>query len=227
VKVPTNAVLDSDGIWWIYEHNRREKNKFGREVRPNGKRYRAVQKSCELCGEEFLTHRKVARFCSMKCRPSYRGPARPSVDKECPECGKAFTVIASNSTARWCSRACYKTAWVREIRAATPEKVINRQGYIIVRAIDDPLADAMKKGSSDRVLEHRLVMARHLGRPLSSSESVHHKNGNREDNRIDNLELWVSNQPAGQRVDDVLAWAREIIDLYDPTPTQFGADSHA
>lgn len=216
MKVPDNAVLDGDGVWWIYEHHRREKNKFGREVRPNGKRYRAVLKSCELCGEEFLTHRKVARFCSMKCRPTRRGPSRPNVQKTCPECDKQFIVNASRSSIKWCSRACYKIAWTRDVRAATPERIIGKGGYALVRALDDSIADAMKYGASDRVPEHRLIMAHHLGRPLLSHESVHHKNGQRSDNRIENLELWVSHHPQGQRAEDVLKWAKEIVSLYEP-----------
>ena len=82
----------------------------------------------------------------------------------------------------------------------------------------------IRKGNGVRVYEHRWIMEEHLGRPLRKDESVHHKNGNRSDNRIENLELWSTSQPYGQRVEDKVAWAREILSRYDPGSLRIGGE---
>lgn len=69
-------------------------------------------------------------------------------------------------------------------------------------------------GKDGLISQHTFVMSEHLGRVLKPGETVHHRNGIRCDNRIDNLELWVSKHPAGQRVEDLLDFAEEIIEQY-------------
>lgn len=88
-------------------------------------------------------------------------------------------------------------------------------GYVRIKMRDDPMANG--RGF---VPLHRYVMSQHLGRPLEDGETVHHVNGDKRDNGIGNLELWVSSQPSGQRPQDLVAWARTIIG-------QYGADVDA
>lgn len=99
------------------------------------------------------------------------------------------------------------------IRKVTDDGSLNRGGYRKVPV--PPHLRHLTEGETS-VAEHRLVMAVHLDRPLYPGEVVHHRNGIRTDNRIENLELWSTRHPKGQPIEEKIAFAIEILMLYQP-----------
>ncbi len=105
-----------------------------------------------------------------------------------------------------------------DARADEPIRVVTGAGY------DDngywvvPLAEPERwlANGENRIPEHRLVMARHLGRALTTDEVVHHLNGDRTDNRLANLELWSTSHPSGQRIEDKVDHALDLLRRYAP-----------
>lgn len=95
------------------------------------------------------------------------------------------------------------------IKKRGADKRIGGGGYVVLYKPAHPNAHA-----SGYIHEHVAVMSEILGRPLRKGETVHHKNGRRDDNSPRNLELWASSHPPGQRVADLVGWAREILALY-------------
>lgn len=85
-------------------------------------------------------------------------------------------------------------------------------GYVVLSGYHGH-PNAQKSG---KIMEHVLVMSNMLGRPLVKGEQVHHKNGNRQDNRPENLELILKyNHHAGQKLEDIIEhYLPDYIELY-------------
>lgn len=130
---------------------------------------------CEKCGVKFKAWRtdRISRFCSNECA-GQRVYVSNKPKTKCETCGALFLRYGGGNDARFCSRECY---------LKSNPKILTSQGYILV----------YNKEYSDResgqLFEHRLVMAQNLGRKLEPYETVHHINGNRQDNRVENLQL--------------------------------------
>jgi hypothetical protein len=86
-------------------------------------------------------------------------------------------------------------------------KVVNRRGYMVI-----------KHGEHRGKLEHRYVYETHYGIKLKTHQNIHHINGNRLDNHIENLELWDTSQPGGQRIEDKILYYHSLINEYKNHP---------
>jgi len=108
----------------------------------------------------------------------------------CERCTVVFK--ARRTSSRFCSKSCssLSTAPRRANAVHVGATRYQADGYVLERfaASDETLAP-MRRGISLWLPQHRIVMARAIGRPLESWEKVHHINGDRTDNRLENLQL--------------------------------------
>ena len=146
-------------------------------------------RTCRECGREFQPSSGHLRWPACRSRDLCScGERKQGKSATCSNC----RTVAGSSNGHW------KGGRIR-----------HKAGYVMVWAPGHP-----RSGKGQYVFEHIVVMERLLGRRMVLQESVHHRNGVKDDNRPENLELWTRPQPTGIRVTDAIAWAREILDRY-------------
>lgn len=197
-----NASIEfEDGEWWY--------------KRPEGIRQRARIRDCETCGAKFATYPKgETRFCSKKCwrrscnrcskvfAPRTKRTVYCSHECQrgmgiCEQCGKQY-VYSHHGAKRFCSKACFY-----DHEAPVGGVIMDNSGYTITKVpAGTPGVKLAGRGRAQWMWTHRYVMQQKLGRPLLKHEKVHHKNGRRDDNHPDNLELWKKAHPSGVRSAD-------------------------
>lgn len=191
-----------------------------------------TQAPCEFCGELFFPHpNRGLRFCSITCSSRHLAAVRPK--------SPLPTLNAKPCIEQGCSelryqrhRRCLRHVQERRRLTAPPCAVDGCDTFSKSRGLCNKhysrllrtgTTDARPTGKSwtnangyvslvvngEHIYQHRWVMQQQLGRELEPHENVHHINGIKDDNRPENLELWVKAQPCGQRPADLAAWVVE------------------
>ena len=186
------------------------------------------EKTCDRCASKFS---KSAGATCWPCLDKIRKEKSRKV--ECTQC-KRVGLLILNMTEKLCTKCDRKKK-----ETADPSRVDKRRhqtmmsnrrvkgkdlnapkrikkgwwktalGYVMIWRPDHPNAN-----SNGCINEHTFVMTQHIGRALRDGENVHHINGVRDDNRIENLELWHRSQCPGQRLKDKLEWCKEFLLKY-------------
>ena len=149
---------------------------------------------------------RTCTACGRKYKPS-------SGHHECPACRSKDECCCGNAKQRK-SRTCLLCRDNSGDRNPNWQggKTMHKAGYRMVHVPGHPRATR-----TGYVFEHIVVMEHVVGRYLVAGENVHHRNGIKDDNRPENLEVWTRPQPSGIRVVEAVAWAKELLRRHEPS----------
>lgn len=185
--------------------------------------------TCKECDKPFVMmqsyltayRKKFDRepmYCSLQCSGAgQRRSAEATHNFTCIECGKENSLRRKPggrlyTQQKYCDQTCksahQRTKALNKFNSGEISEHTKRHGYVWIAV------PSLVTGKKHSMLKHRYVMAKHIGRDLLPEETVHHLNGIRADNRIENLELFNSRHGPGQRVVDKVQFAIEILTLY-------------
>jgi hypothetical protein len=133
-----------------------------------------------LCTKHYRQIRRTPDPAAPKRRRAPHGQRTPCTITDC-----AMPIVGNGYCTKHYQRWLRHGDPLKTVNAEYGSGHVNRDGYRTV----------MHKGK--RVGEHRVVMAKHLGRDLLPAETVHHRNGDKLNNAIENLELWIGNHGRG------------------------------
>lgn len=145
---------------------------------------------CLVCGKPFYRQQSYIaqgrKLCSRECNRLYQ--TKPPVLKSCARCGAALVLKPSQAARAYCSTACNATAKTKRASGRTHNGrpvIINAQGYFTVYEPTHPAANK----HNGRVLEHRLIMEKVIGRYLLTDEHIDHIDQDKTNNDPSNLQV--------------------------------------
>lgn len=170
------------------------------------KRVAEIAKECGVTKQRIYQILSARGIETQNRRPRGSGGG-PRIAKThgCAKCDKPIAI--SSTYCRECAKEAYSGPNSRLWRGG---RRITKEGYVWLRAKDHP-----GRMGNGYISEHVLVIEESIGRMLVQGELIHHKNGIRADNRLENLELWSTSHPHGARVEDLVVWAKDILELYE------------